>query len=116
MGTRGYKAWRHKGIYIVRFNRYDSYPSHLGLALLRLIPRRRDEFERWIVIQRALLDEELVSLKDTTKNDEAFLSEKMVSTSSHIFEWRAMLMFEMRKPTNDLMIEWYLRQSVQDAR
>ncbi|KZT43433.1 hypothetical protein SISSUDRAFT_1014451 [Sistotremastrum suecicum HHB10207 ss-3] len=88
MGTRGYKAWRHKGKYIVRFNRYDSYPSHLGLALLRLVPRRKDEFERWLVVQRSILDEELGNLKDVVKNDgdEAFLSDKM--------------------PTNDLMIEW----------
>lgn len=78
MGTRGYKAWRHKGIYIVRFSFSDSYPSYLGLALLRLVPRHKDEFEKWVVTQRALLDEEIVDLRDAPKNGEAFLSETMV--------------------------------------
>ena len=81
MGTRGYKVYRHKGRYYVYYNHYDSYPSGLGLDILREIPRNvpKEEFEEWV---RKRDSQELNDPDDTINR---------VSDN---------------QPDNDLFIEW----------
>jgi hypothetical protein len=66
MGTDGYKAYRHKGLYFVYYNQWDSYLTHFGLKVLHEIPRAssKEEFEEWARSIREYLDAQYEELKD----------------------------------------------------
>lgn len=49
MGTRGLVVYRHKNLYFVRYNHYDSYPESLGVDVLREISTfSPDHFRSWL--------------------------------------------------------------------
>ena len=58
MGTDGYLIYRHKGLYFSDYSRSDSYPSGLGLDVVRRIPRgvSKRRFEEWVRWYREYLD------------------------------------------------------------
>lgn len=45
MGTRGYIVYRVRGRYYIRYGHRDSYPSHLGCAVISGIPQDPEAFE-----------------------------------------------------------------------
>ena len=89
MGTRGYKVYRHKGRYYIYYNHFDSYPSGLGLDLLRKIPRNvpKDEFEEWVRKTR----EYVYAQRDSQELNDPDDTSNCVSDN---------------QPDNDLFIEW----------
>ncbi|KII85707.1 hypothetical protein PLICRDRAFT_45062 [Plicaturopsis crispa FD-325 SS-3] len=86
MGTRGFKSYRHKGRYFVRYNHFDSYPSGLGVQVLATIPTGDPQaFQAWLERTRAQLDTDYKELEGT-EDGEYFVRDK--------------------QPVNDLFIEW----------
>lgn len=53
MGTRGLEIVRYRGRYYVYYHQYDSYPSGWPKDLVRNIPRKREEYEKWLTDERA---------------------------------------------------------------
>ncbi|KAF8871597.1 hypothetical protein CPB85DRAFT_1461739 [Mucidula mucida] len=88
MGTRGYRAWRHKGRYVVYYNHWDSYPSGLGVEVWGSIPQDPRRLEKWVEAKRAWLDGVILEFGDRDEDEDGDV----------------MLMRE--PPCNDLYIEW----------
>ncbi|KAJ7645926.1 hypothetical protein DFH06DRAFT_1050533 [Mycena polygramma] len=89
MGTRGYRAYRHKGYYHVHYNHYDSYPDGLGVQVAAEIPRDPEAYKRWLDVLRENLDQDYENNKDAVDSDgdgDYFITKT--------------------QPTNDIMIEW----------
>ena len=88
MGTRGFRVYRYKGRYFVYYSHRDSYPSVLGLSVLREIPRgvSKEDFEEWVKLIREDLDAQYEILKSYPEGDAEYVTEK--------------------QPKNDPFIEW----------
>ncbi|KAJ6488273.1 hypothetical protein C8R47DRAFT_511968 [Mycena vitilis] len=89
MGTRGYRAYRHKGYYHVRYNHYDSYPDGLGVQVAAEIPRDPEAYKRWLEVLRENLDRDYENNKDGVDSDDG--GDYFITKT---------------QPTNDIMIEW----------
>jgi hypothetical protein len=59
MGTRGYKVYRHKGVYFVTYFHCDAYLDGLGIESLYAIPIDPQKFPLWLQKVRSRLDQEL---------------------------------------------------------
>ncbi|KZT61894.1 hypothetical protein CALCODRAFT_329174 [Calocera cornea HHB12733] len=95
MGTRGYKVYRYKGWYFVHYNHWDSYPSGLGLDILRSIPVDRAAFDMWVRQWRDDLEREL---------EEQGLGDG--GTDVQISDDDGRYCITRTKPLNDVFIEW----------
>ncbi|KAI4193083.1 MAG: hypothetical protein LQ350_008478 [Teloschistes chrysophthalmus] len=57
MGTRGYKAWRLRKRYYIKFNQWDTYPEGLGKEIVMTIPNNPSEYASWLQNQRNMVEE-----------------------------------------------------------
>ncbi|KAF7362474.1 polymerase II transcription elongation factor [Mycena venus] len=90
MGTRGYRVYRHKGYYHVRYNHYDSYPDGLGVQVAAEVPRNAEEYKEWLQNLRQALDSDFEENKDQID----------------VYDGGGEYFITKDRPTNDIMIEW----------
>jgi hypothetical protein len=91
MGTRGYRGYRHRRRFIYWYNHFDSYPSGLGLDILRGIPgptATPEQFQEWL----AKIREEMDRLCEEHPHDTEMSFKSANFSNDH--------------PRNDLFIEW----------
>ncbi|KZO92082.1 hypothetical protein CALVIDRAFT_541280 [Calocera viscosa TUFC12733] len=94
MGTRGYRVYRYKRWFFVHYNHWDSYPSGLGLEMLRSIPTDPEVFDEWLASWKQQLESELVQ-NDLDDEDEDGAGDD-----------EGDYCITRKQPMNDLFIEW----------
>ncbi|KAL0566874.1 hypothetical protein V5O48_015126 [Marasmius crinis-equi] len=104
MGTRGYVVHRYKRVRLNRYNHYDSYPSGLGLDLLKKIPKPSDgegwqaDFEKWLAKKRRKV-EGMISEATKGLSPEQMDKLNVVDVDDYSLYFKG-------EPLNDDMIEW----------
>ncbi|KAJ7125391.1 hypothetical protein C8R44DRAFT_782993 [Mycena epipterygia] len=89
MGTRGYRVYRHKGWYHVRYNHWDSYPDGLGVEVASEVPTGDAKaYKAWLDNLRKILDSDFEKNKHAIESDniDYFITRKQPRTNIMI-EW-----------------------------
>ncbi|KAK2853278.1 hypothetical protein FQN49_005234 [Arthroderma sp. PD_2] len=110
MGTRGYRIVRCRGRYWVFFNRYDSYPEHLGSSLLASVPIDPEVYRVWLKEQFEFYDAQLAELEEAFSITEGHMQD-LLTTNEAGPVWKQIVSAEQLpspfcEVSNDLFIEW----------